>query len=334
MFVANWAPGLTPTLPELTAVPVWLEFREVPPHFFSEEGLEHIAGLVGHPVYLHPSTADMTNLEVAKVLTIIDPTKEIPEAVNAKFATGQISRIKVSCPWLPPICKHCSEMGHSKRHCPTAPVTCSGCQSTVHETTACPKKKKLYVKEGKEIIEVQVQGKERAKGKSSRKKRPPPEKLISNQAQVTDVLVIKERMPPPSVRDKSNGKGKAIECSRGSVSPKPRKGRKLVVDIGLDELIASSSKHKKDHHPNKNLPSKTSSSKIAVSSSDSDSLSDESYASESDDPHNSPSSDDPSSADENKQESESGFTPVLTKKQKKTLKKQSGSGKGPAYYRQ
>ncbi|KAL1218979.1 hypothetical protein V5N11_020289 [Cardamine amara subsp. amara] len=82
MFKATWAPKLTLILPELAAVPVWMELREVPPHFFSDEGLEHIAGLVGDPVCLHPSTANMTNLEVVKVLTIIDPTKEIPKAAS------------------------------------------------------------------------------------------------------------------------------------------------------------------------------------------------------------------------------------------------------------
>ncbi|KAL1197152.1 hypothetical protein V5N11_002031 [Cardamine amara subsp. amara] len=149
MFVADWALGLTPLLPELTHVPVWLEFREVSPYFFSEEGLEHIVGLVGDPVHCHPSTLNMINLEVAKVLTIIDPTKEIPEAVNAQFMTGEISRIKVSCPWLPPIYKHCQEMGHNIRRCLTVPITCIGCNSTAHLPVACPKgrKKAVYNKD-------------------------------------------------------------------------------------------------------------------------------------------------------------------------------------------
>ena len=49
MFVANWEPGVIPLKPELSTAPIWLELRGVPFQFFNEEGLERIAGLVGHP---------------------------------------------------------------------------------------------------------------------------------------------------------------------------------------------------------------------------------------------------------------------------------------------
>ncbi|KAL1226045.1 hypothetical protein V5N11_009146 [Cardamine amara subsp. amara] len=318
MFVADWAPGLTPILPELTAVPVWMEFREVPPHFFSEEGLEHIAGLVGDPVCLHPSTANMTNLEVAKVLTIIDPTKEIPEAVNAQFVTGEISRVKVSCPWLPPICKHCKEMGHSIRRCPTAPITCIGCKSSAHGPDACPKNKKKAETVEKSGSSAKHQG--QGKPKSSKKKRKTNGKNEEVKQKSTDSEF------PPLIRDKSKGKGKAIETTRVSVSPKPKKGRMLMVDIGLEELKASCSTRKKAHPPT--LPSKTSSSTIAVSASDSGSSSDTSSESESEKQKDSSSSPECTS----EEESEQGFTPVLSRKQKKVLKKHKGSQKGPSFY--
>lgn len=96
MFVAECSPGLNPKMPELTEVSVWFEFREVPPHFFSIEGLEHIAGILEEPKFMHPFTLNMTNLEVAKVFTIIDPTKPIPEAINVQFELGEIHRIKVA----------------------------------------------------------------------------------------------------------------------------------------------------------------------------------------------------------------------------------------------
>lgn len=85
MFVVDWEPGVTPDKPELTSAPIWLELRGVPLQFFNEEVLEHIAGLVGHPRLLHPSTANKTYLEVAKVLTLIEPRIPLPEAVNAQF---------------------------------------------------------------------------------------------------------------------------------------------------------------------------------------------------------------------------------------------------------
>lgn len=103
MFVANWLPGVGPEKPELTSAPIWLELRDIPLQFFNEDGLERIAGLVGEPKVLHPSTANKSNLEVAKVFTLTDPRKPLPEAVNVQFQSGEIKRIRVSSPWMP----HC-----------------------------------------------------------------------------------------------------------------------------------------------------------------------------------------------------------------------------------
>ncbi|RID51920.1 hypothetical protein BRARA_H02553, partial [Brassica rapa] len=141
MFVANWEPGNLPEKPALTSAPIWLELRNVPLQFFNEDGLERIAGLVGHPKYLHPTTANKSNLEVAKVLTIIDPREPLPEAVNVQFDSGHICRVTVSSPWMPPVCSHCKEIGHSIKRCPSAPITCKNCKSTVHTSEACTRVK-------------------------------------------------------------------------------------------------------------------------------------------------------------------------------------------------
>ncbi|XP_018458792.2 uncharacterized protein LOC108829679 [Raphanus sativus] len=140
MFVDKWEPGVIPTKPELTEAPIWLELRKVPFQFFNEDGLERIAGLVGHPKFLHPTTANKTNLEVAKVFTIIDPRKPLPEAVNVQFESGEISRVLVSSPWMPPVCDTCKEIGHTAKRCPQKPKTCSVCDSSAHLTANCPQK--------------------------------------------------------------------------------------------------------------------------------------------------------------------------------------------------
>lgn len=139
MFVADWEPGVTPEKPELTTAPIWLELRDVPLQFFNEEALELIAGQVGLPRCLHPSTANKSNLEVAKVLTLIDPRKPLPEAVNAQFDSGEIRRIRVSSPWMPPVCDHCKGIGHGIKHCRSAPILCKSCNSRLHTEKDCLK---------------------------------------------------------------------------------------------------------------------------------------------------------------------------------------------------
>ncbi|XP_010421794.1 PREDICTED: uncharacterized protein LOC104707195 [Camelina sativa] len=130
MFVAKWEPGVVPVKPELSSVPIWLELRDEPR---------------GDPKLLHPDPVKKTNLEVAKVFTIIDLRKPLPEAVNVKFQCGEIRRVRVSSPWMPPICSHCKEMGHTIKKCTKVSLFCSGCDSSSHSTQNCPrisKKKK------------------------------------------------------------------------------------------------------------------------------------------------------------------------------------------------
>nr|VDC77304.1 unnamed protein product [Brassica rapa] len=147
MFVAKWAPGLQQVKPELEMVPVWLEFTGVPLQFFNEDALQEIAGIVGHPVCLHPSTANLTNIEVAKVYTVIDPRKPIPKFVNARFESGDTRRIGVSSPWLPSLCSYCKKVGHSISRCKAAPKTCALCNSVKHPTSACPRGQGVPVKD-------------------------------------------------------------------------------------------------------------------------------------------------------------------------------------------
>lgn len=141
MFVDHWEPGVVPTKPELSSAPIWLELRNVPFQFFNEDGLERIAGLVGHPKFLHPNTANKTVLDVAKVFTIIDPREPLPEAVNVQFETGDIARILVSSPWMPPVCEHCHEIGHMSKRCKRVSLSCAICKSTSHTTENCTRVK-------------------------------------------------------------------------------------------------------------------------------------------------------------------------------------------------
>ncbi|KAJ4910603.1 Uncharacterized protein Rs2_05224 [Raphanus sativus] len=167
MFVDKWEPGVVPTKPELTSAPIWLELRKVPLQFFNEDGLERIAGLVGQPRFLHPTTANKTNLEVAKVFTIIDPRKPLPEAVNVQFDSGEISRVLVSSPWMPPVCELCKEIGHIAKRCPTAPKACSLCGSLSHVRAKCTQKPKDGAR-GKQVSS-DAQGRKTRRGRSKDK---------------------------------------------------------------------------------------------------------------------------------------------------------------------
>ncbi|KAL0804395.1 hypothetical protein Bca101_096885 [Brassica carinata] len=120
MFVAKWSPGIQQCKPELNMVPAWLEFTGVPLQFFNKDALKETAGLVGHPVCLHPATENLTNIE-----------------------NGDTRRIGVTSPWLPSLCSYCKKFGHTISRCKAAPPTCTICNSVRHVTAACPRSNHL-----------------------------------------------------------------------------------------------------------------------------------------------------------------------------------------------
>lgn len=89
---------MIPTKHELTSAPICLEFRNVPFQFFNEEGIEHIASMVGDPKFMHPATSNKTNLEVAKVFILIDPRKPLPEAVKVQFDQVRLGELECLAP--------------------------------------------------------------------------------------------------------------------------------------------------------------------------------------------------------------------------------------------
>ncbi|CAN7074109.1 unnamed protein product [Brassica oleracea var. botrytis] len=103
MFVAKWEPGVIPAKPELKSAPIWLELTHVPYQFFNEKSLECIASLVGYPEFIHPATANKTNLKSQSL-------------------------------WMPPVCAHCKGIGHNVKGCSKFPKTCATCKSESHTT--------------------------------------------------------------------------------------------------------------------------------------------------------------------------------------------------------
>lgn len=91
------------------------------------------------------------------MFTIIDPRKPLPEAVNVKFQSGDIRRVRVSSLWIPPICSLFKEIGHSVKRCKSAPISCSGCNSSMLMRESCPrvgKKKKHLDYRVKPVVEA------------------------------------------------------------------------------------------------------------------------------------------------------------------------------------
>ncbi|XVF39101.1 hypothetical protein PTKIN_Ptkin01aG0008300 [Pterospermum kingtungense] len=64
-------------------------------------GLNHIASVIGIPLYIDQITATCKRLSYAKVCVEIDVDKEIPSSVKVVMNDGSIMPIAVEVPWYP-----------------------------------------------------------------------------------------------------------------------------------------------------------------------------------------------------------------------------------------
>ena len=245
MFVAKWSPGIQQSKPELDMVPVWLEFTEVPLQFFNRDALKEIAGMVGHPVCLHPTTENLTNIQVAKVYTVIDPRKPLPEFVNARFESGDTRRIGVSSPWLPSLCSYCKKFGHTITRCKAAPPTCEICNSVRHVTAACPRTnhllKDMEKHKGKAPIKslLPIVGKKRMAykqvGMKTSEPRVTPPSSSPKEPPQTSNSSASPVLPTTPLTDKPSSNGHTVtiehDLSKGSLS----------VDLSIDGHLSEHS---------------------------------------------------------------------------------------------
>lgn len=187
------------------------------------------------------------------MFTIIDPRKPLPEAVNARFDSGEIQRILVSSPWMPPICSHCKEVGHSVKRCKTAPITCKGCKSTSHSPATCPRAKgngtrKPLREKGRDLSPVITVNAVEAPGVQSPTQSPAKQVYFESEKQV---YVVKPNPPKQSVGSLAVGSGLLIGESslakgKGKISSDTE--QELVSEAEADSSdIQSSEESDKDY---------------------------------------------------------------------------------------
>lgn len=113
---------------DLTNIPVWVKFHDVPLAMFSDDGLSLLATLIGTPKRLDAFTSQMCKeswgrssfarcmIEVKSDEVLRDSiTVEIPLLVG----TGStIEKIRVEYEWKPPRCDKCKVFGHTLVDCP------------------------------------------------------------------------------------------------------------------------------------------------------------------------------------------------------------------------
>lgn len=101
---------------ESSLTPVWISLPHLPIHFFSKSPLYSIAQLVGKPLRIDTSTAELNRPSLARVCVEVDLKSKLPNRVW--IGCGEWGFWQEVCyEHLPKYCIYCSKKGHGITYC-------------------------------------------------------------------------------------------------------------------------------------------------------------------------------------------------------------------------
>ncbi|KAF7124111.1 hypothetical protein RHSIM_Rhsim12G0084200 [Rhododendron simsii] len=118
LILKMWHPHLKMEKEQLSRIPIWVHFYNVPLEFWTGPGLSHIASSVGCPLYADQLTEAGKRLSFAKVCVEVDCFSTLPDSFDLKYANGDVVVIRIQYPWRPQVCTDCKVFGHGTTNCP------------------------------------------------------------------------------------------------------------------------------------------------------------------------------------------------------------------------
>ena len=114
---------------QLTSLPIWVKFYNIPLEYWTNTCLGYIASVVGKPLHMDSLTEYRTRLSFARICIEVDLSSKFPKTARLNLGNGKYTTIKIEYPWVPHNCSHCQVFGHKISQCPISkapPVKVSG----------------------------------------------------------------------------------------------------------------------------------------------------------------------------------------------------------------
>lgn len=127
LIVTAW--GLKPGSTNISTIPLWVKFTNVPDCYWTEEGLGRLASVIGEPIGADHLTSRLELLPFAKMQVRYKLGDPLPHELQASV--------------LDPISKERSVVIVSVTY-PVRPLFCNGCSSLGHSASACPKVTRVW----------------------------------------------------------------------------------------------------------------------------------------------------------------------------------------------
>ena len=112
-----WQPGMEMLNIQLTAMPIWVKFYNIPLEYWTNTCLSYIASAVGKPLHMDSHTENKTRLSFARICIEIDLSSKLPKSARLNLGNGKYTTIRIEYPWVPQNCSHCQVFGHKLSQC-------------------------------------------------------------------------------------------------------------------------------------------------------------------------------------------------------------------------
>ena len=139
MILTAW--GHKPGSSIITNMPLWVKFTNLPDCYWTEEGLSHVASVIGEPLGADSLTAKLEVLPFARLQVNYKLGDPLPNDIHVAVIdpiTAERTTAKVLVSY------------------PVRPIFCSGCKSLGHSISACPKISRVWKQKVKTPSEVPV----------------------------------------------------------------------------------------------------------------------------------------------------------------------------------
>ena len=112
-----WKPGMEMLNAQITSIPIWVKFFNIPLEYWTVTSLGYIASVVGIPMHLDTLTENHSRLSFARICIEVDVNCTFPKSALLDLGNGKYSTIRIEYPWVPQNCAHCKIFGHSLVKC-------------------------------------------------------------------------------------------------------------------------------------------------------------------------------------------------------------------------
>ena len=113
-----WPPGMEMLNIQLTSLPIWVKFYNIPLEYWTNTCLSYIASAIGKPLHMDSLTENGTRLSFARICIEVDLSSKFPKAARLNLGNDKCTTIKIEYPWVPLNCSHCQVFGHKVSKCP------------------------------------------------------------------------------------------------------------------------------------------------------------------------------------------------------------------------